>query len=86
MQSEHVIYLMIFICLGMIFLMVISGPLKAVGKILLNGSLGAVGILLANFLLKPLGVYIGINLLTTGFVGILGLPGFAALLIMGIVL
>lgn len=86
MQSDHVIFLMIFICLGMIFLMVISGPLKAAGKILINGSLGAVGILLANLLLKPLGVYIGVNLLTTGFVGILGLPGFVALLIMGVIL
>ena len=41
-----------------------------------NMVLGTIGILVLNFLLIDAGVTIGINLITTMIVGLLGVPGF----------
>ncbi len=86
MESNSIIMVMIAICLALIFLMIIAKPIKMMGRILLNAVLGAGGLFLANILLKPLGITVGINLLTTGFIGFLGIPGFAAAILIGAML
>lgn len=80
MDSSRLILLMIALCLALILLLFMAKPLKVAARFLLNALLGAVGLTAANFLLQPIGVYVGVNLLTAGFIGILGLPGFASLL------
>lgn len=58
-------------------------PFKAVKKILLNIVLGTICIMLYNYIGAATGGYnhIGINLYTTSFLGVLGVPGFVAIAI-----
>lgn len=86
MESGSIIMVMILLCLALLVLMMIAKPIKIAGSILLNGVVGAFGLFIVNFLLQPMGIHIGINLLTTGFIGILGLPGFAAVVLIGAIL
>ena len=64
--------------------MVFSEPLKVIGRILLGAVLGMVGIYAVNMMFPS--VNIGINLLTAAVTGILGAPGFAVLIVAGLVL
>lgn len=65
--------------LGMIGLYLITWiflvPMKVVGKLLLNSLIGAVGLLVINVIGVGLGIHIPLNLLTSGIVGLLGVPG-----------
>lgn len=79
MDSNQIIYSMIFVCLGIMMLLLMAKPLKAIVRFLIGAGLGGVGFFAMNFLLQPFQIAVGINLLTMGFVGFLGLPGFAAM-------
>ena len=61
-------------------------PLKALGRFILNAAVGAAAIFVANKLLASFDIYIGYNLLTLGFTGILGLPGFFSLLVIAVLI
>ena len=56
-------------------------PLKFIGKIILNSLLGALILIIFNFFGQYTGVYIGVNEFTALIIGILGIPGFIALLL-----
>lgn len=56
-------------------------PLKFIGKIILNSLIGALVLIIFNYLGQYTGVYIGVNEFTALFIGILGIPGFIALLL-----
>ncbi len=56
-------------------------PLKFLGRIILNSLIGAVVLILFNYFGRYTGVYIGVNEITALIIGILGLPGFIALLL-----
>lgn len=56
-------------------------PLKFIGKIILNSLIGALVLILFNYFGQYTGVHIGVNEFTALFVGLLGLPGFIALLL-----
>lgn len=86
MSSTTIIIAMICTCLAMIFLMILAKPVQYICRFVVNAAFGACGIFLSNLLLGPLGISVGINPLTLGFIGILGIPGFAALFFMGAVL
>lgn len=86
MQSNIIIIAMICTCLAMIFLIILAKPIKYIVCFFRNALLGGAGIFLSNILLAPLGVCLGINPLTLCVIGLLGLPGFAALLFIGAVL
>lgn len=59
---------------------VLVGPMKIVGRILLNSTLGVFLLMAFNFFYDFTGVYIGVNCATSLTVGVLGVPGFVALL------
>ena len=82
MSVDKIILAMAAVCLVVVIFMVMSKPFKAVLKFLLNVALGALAIFLANKALSPFDMYIGINVLTLGVVGVLGLPGFVSLIVM----
>lgn len=86
MDSNRIIMGMICICLGMMAFIMMAKPLKIIGKWCLNAALGAVGFYAANLLLQPFQISVGINLLTMGIVGILGIPGFAATILISAIL
>lgn len=55
-------------------------PIKIVGRILVNSILGVFLLMAFNFFYDFTGVYIGVNETTSMTVGVLGVPGFVALL------
>ena len=61
-------------------------PLKIVGKFIINALLGGLLIILFNFFGQYTNVFIGINEITALTVGILGIPGFIAILIIKLII
>lgn len=56
-------------------------PLKFVGKIILNSLIGALALIIFNYFGQYTGVHIGVNEFTALIIGLLGIPGFIALLL-----
>ena len=68
-----------------VFLVMIK-PIKYVFGIGINAIFGAVGIFVTNIFMAQFGINLGINILTLGIVGILGLPGFCAMILISALL
>lgn len=68
--------------IGKIFII----PLKIIFKFIINSVLGAVIILFINFIGGFLGFHIGLNLITSIFVGILGIPGAIVIVLIKLLL
>ena len=74
-----IIFIFIF---GKIFIIL----LKNIIKLVLNSIMGGISIFLINAIGSSFGFHIGINLITSIFVGLLGLPGAGLLVILQIIL
>ena len=74
-----IIFLFIF---GRIFII----PLKNILKLVLNSILGGILIFVINAIGANFGFHIGLNLITSIFVGVLGIPGAGLLVILQIIL
>ena len=74
-----IIVLFIF---GKIFIM----PLKSILKLIFNSILGGVCIYIINLIGANFGFHIGLNILTSMLVGILGIPGAILLIILKVIL
>lgn len=61
-------------------------PLKSILKLIVNSALGGLLIYIINIIGMNFGFHIGLNLFTSVFVGILGLPGAILLIILKIIL
>ncbi|MDR0382285.1 MAG: pro-sigmaK processing inhibitor BofA family protein [Oscillospiraceae bacterium] len=57
-------------------------PLRLVLKLLLNTALGFVGLLVFNLVGGALNLSLGLNLFNAAVIAVLGLPGFALLLLL----
>lgn len=55
-------------------------PLKIFGKVIVNSILGVLLLLIFNYFDNFTGIHIGVNETTSLTMGILGIPGFAAML------
>jgi len=56
--------------------------MKWILRILLNSALGFLALLLFNVLGSHFGMSVGLNILSAAVIGVLGVPGFALLLIL----
>ncbi len=56
-------------------------PLKLIGKIILNSLIGALILIIFNYFGRYTGIHIGVNEFTALIIGILGVPGFIAILL-----
>ena len=65
-----------------IILKLVSMPFKVIIRFLLNSVLGGLSILVINYIGTSYGVYIGLNIFTSVFVGITGLPGVLVLFLL----
>jgi inhibitor of the pro-sigma K processing machinery len=74
------------IMLIFMFSWILLRPLKFIGRILVNSILGGILIVAFNFFSRFTGVYIGVNEVTALVVGLLGIPGFAAVLIVNLII
>lgn len=82
MDSTQIITAMIFSCLGLMTLIILSKPIKLLLKIVINAAIGCVAITI----LHSMGLPIGINYMTILFTGLLGIPGIAGLCLLCIFL
>ena len=82
MDSTQIITAMIFSCLGLMTLIILSKPIKLLLKVILNAGIGGVIITV----LHTIGFPIGVNYMTILFTGLLGIPGIAGLLLLCVVL
>ncbi len=55
-------------------------PLKFLGKLILNSLLGALFLIIFNYFGQYFDLYIAVNEVTALMLGILGIPGFIAIL------
>ena len=69
------------ICFVFIFGRIFIVPIKKVLKLVINSVLGGISIFLINLVGANFGFHIGLNILTSILVGILGLPGVVCLVI-----
>ena len=74
------------ICFLFIFGRVFIVPIKKVLKLVINSVLGGIAIFLINLVGANFGFHIGLNILTSILVGILGLPGAICLVIVKLIL
>lgn len=65
---------------------IFSVPLKAILKILLNSILGGLIIFVINLVGATFGIHIGLNIVTSLIVGILGIPGAVLLIVLQMLL
>ena len=72
------------VCVAVLLITVFSKQIRTVFRILLWSMLGMAGIYAVNILFPS--VNIGINAVTAGLCGLLGLPGFAVLVLAGVIL
>ena len=72
----------ILLILGKVFIL----PIKSIVKLILNSILGAVIIYIINKIGATWGFYIGLNIFTSIFVGILGIPGAVLLIILKLIM
>ncbi len=75
-------------CIIMLFLVgkIFILPMKSIIKLILNSIIGAVIIYIINKIGAIWGFYIGLNWITSIFVGVLGIPGAILLIILKIFL
>lgn len=59
-------------------------PLKFLGRLIINSLLGALFLIVFNYFGQFTGVSIGVNELTSLTVGLLGVPGFVAILVLNL--
>jgi len=57
-------------------------PLKFLVRLILNSVLGALFLIIFNYFGQFTGIYIGVNEVTALLIGILGIPGFIAILLL----
>lgn len=66
----------------LLFLMsVFSKKISYILKFLIRSAIGVIGFTFINMGTTTFGVFVGTNLLTVAFVGLLGIPGFISLYI-----
>lgn len=74
-----IIFLFIF---GKIFIL----PLKSIMKLILNSVLGGVLIFIINVIGSGFNFHIGLNIITSMFVGFLGIPGATLLAVLQVII
>lgn len=68
--------------IGKIFIV----PLKTIFKFILNSFIGGLIIYLINFIGGYFGFHIGLNIITSVFVGLLGIPGVIVVILIKLLL
>lgn len=80
-MDNNVITFLAGICFLFIFGRIFILPIKSILKLVLNSVLGALLIYIINFIGAGFNFHIGLNYITSIFVGILGVPGAILLVI-----
>ena len=76
---DLILWLMVAACVIFLACLIYTKQFKWLLGVMRNMALGIVGIFGINFLLTGVGISVGVNILTTLIVGLLGLPGLLLL-------
>ncbi|MCL2500213.1 MAG: pro-sigmaK processing inhibitor BofA family protein [Defluviitaleaceae bacterium] len=76
---DAIMWVILGLCLCFVAFLLITRQFKWLLRVGRNMILGAAGIFSANVLLAGVGLAVGVNVITTLVVGVLGLPGFIML-------
>jgi len=76
---DFILWLMVIACVAFLVCLVYTKQFKWLLGVIRNMAFGIVGILGLNMLLAGVGISVGINLVTTLIVGLLGIPGLLLL-------
>lgn len=74
--------IMILFILAWLFII----PAKVIGKLVINALLGGLLLFIFNFLGSFINIKIGVNIITALIVGILGIPGLIAIIIIRLII
>ena len=85
-MDNNVLTFLACICFLFIFGRVFILPIKSILKLILNSILGGILIYIINIVGQGFGFHIGLNYITSIFVGILGVPGAVLLVIIKILI
>ena len=85
MNTEKIYAVISVIAFIVVFVSFIK-PVKSLFKFIINSIMGAGAIIVSNFLLEGIGISLGINVMNAFIVGILGLPGLGALILINKIL
>ncbi|MFV0519367.1 MAG: pro-sigmaK processing inhibitor BofA family protein [Lachnospirales bacterium] len=86
MENNSIILFFILICSGLLIFVTFNKQVSFLIKFLTRGLLGFLGFSGLNFVLGFFGIQVGVNLLTIGFVGLLGIWGFVTMLALQLIL
>ncbi|HOA80364.1 MAG TPA: pro-sigmaK processing inhibitor BofA family protein [Defluviitaleaceae bacterium] len=86
MDNNEILMILILIGVIILALMIYPKPLKVLLRIIIQALGGVVGLFIFNFILSPIGWFVGINWTTILIIGLLGIPGFAFLYLLNIIL
>ena len=85
MNTEKIYAVISVIAFIVVFVSFIK-PVKSLFKFIINSIMGAGAIIVSNFLLEGIGISLGVNVMNAFIVGILGLPGLGALILINKIL
>lgn len=80
-MDNNIITYLACICFIFIFGRIFIVPIKKILKLILNSVLGGLTIFIINLVGANFGFHIGLNIITSVVVGLLGLPGAVCLII-----
>lgn len=86
MDSNIILTYLACICFIFLFGKLLVKPMKFILKLLLNSILGGVIIFLINLIGMKFSFHIGLNVVTSAVVGILGIPGAILLIVLKFIL
>lgn len=86
MDFNNIITYMACIFFLFIFGKIFIIPIKIIFKLIINSVLGGLTIFIINFIGSFFNFHIGLNLITSIFVGILGIPGAIVIVIIKLLL
>ena len=86
MDFNNIITYIACICFLFIFGRLFIVPIKTILKLVINSILGGITIFIINLIGSIWGFHIGLNLITSIFVGILGIPGAIVIVVIKLIL
>ena len=86
MEFDNIIAYIACIFFLFIFGKLFIVPIKTILKLVINSILGGITIFIINIIGSIWGFHIGLNLVTSIFVGILGIPGAIVIIIIKLLL
>ncbi len=86
MDYNNVLAFSAAVCFIFLFGRIFVKPLKVLFKLALNSILGGVLILIINYIGQSFNFHVGLNIVTSVLIGLLGLPGAILLVIINLLI